>query len=68
VALAAPRGREHIVDVGRPDLDARLPRMLERLLNAQGRADLLHPHPGWTLQQARDDLERLLGRLISKTA
>jgi len=58
------RGRERIVDVGMPDVGGQLPRGLERLLNAQGRADLAQPRPGWTPQQVLVDLERLLGKQI----
>lgn len=62
--LIDPEGRERILDVGMPDVGSRLPHILEKLLNAQGRADLTHPQAGWTLQQALDDLERLLGHQI----
>lgn len=65
--LIDSRGHERILDVGMPDMGARLPRALERLLNAQGRADHTHPQAGWTLQQALDDLERLLGRQIHQS-
>jgi protein SCO1/2 len=57
-------GHERILSVGMPNLSARLPRTLQALLNAQGRADLKRPQAGWTLSQALDDLERLLGRQI----
>jgi protein SCO1/2 len=62
--LIDPRGHERILDVGMPTIGPRLPHALESLLNAQGRADLSHPQGGWTLQQALDDLERLLGQHI----
>jgi protein SCO1 len=62
--LIDQQGRERILDVGMPEIGKRIPMTLEHLLNAQGRADLAHPQPGWTLQQAFDDLERLLGRHI----
>jgi protein SCO1/2 len=62
--LIDPREHERILDVGMPDIGTRLPHTLEMLLNAQGRTDLTHPQAGWTLQQALDDLERLLGRHI----
>lgn len=66
--LIDARGRERILDVGMPDVGPRLPKALARLLNAQGRADLAHPQPGWTLRQAIDDLERILGKQISSQA
>lgn len=66
--LVDAQGRERIVDVGMPDVGPRLPRALAQLLNAQGRADLAHPRPGWTLPQALDDLERLLGRRVTPTS
>ena len=62
--LIDARGRERILDVGMPDLGPRLPRPLEKLLNAEGRSDLTHPQAGWTPQQALDDLERLLGHPV----
>jgi protein SCO1/2 len=62
--LLDSRGHERIVDVGMPDPGTRLPRSLERLLNAQGRADLARPQPGRTLEQALDDIERLLGHRL----
>jgi protein SCO1/2 len=62
--LIDAKGRERIVDVGMPDIGPRLPRALAALLDAEGRADLAHPQPGWTLDQALDDLESLLGRQI----
>ncbi len=62
--LIDARGRERIVDVGMPELGGRLPDALDALLNAQGKADLAHPQPGWTVEQALGDLERLLGRHI----
>jgi protein SCO1/2 len=62
--LIDARGRERIVDVGMPVGAGPLPHALQQLLNAEGRKDLAGPHPGWTLQQARDDLERLLGRRL----
>lgn len=63
--LIDAQGRERIVDVGIPHVGQHLPKALATLLNAQGRADLAHPQPGWTLRQAVDDLERILGKQIS---
>ncbi len=62
--LIDARGHERIVDVGMPDTGGRLPPALRQLLNAEGRNELTHPQAGWTLQEARNDLERLLGRQI----
>lgn len=58
--LIDTRGHERIVDVGMPDTGGRLPPALRKLLNAQGHNDLTEPHAGWTLRQARNDLERLV--------
>lgn len=61
--LAAGRSGATVAFGGR-----QLPKALATLLNAQGRADLAHPQPGWTLGQARDDLERILGeQILSQT-
>jgi cytochrome oxidase Cu insertion factor (SCO1/SenC/PrrC family) len=57
-------GHERILDVGMPQLGPRLPTALSRLLNADGRSDLMHPRAGWTIRQALDDLSRLAGRPI----
>jgi protein SCO1/2 len=62
--LIDARGHERIVDVGIPEISEHVPQALTALLNAQGRDDLTHPRPGWTPQQALDDLQRLLGRPI----
>lgn len=62
--LIDAQGRERIVDVGMPDTGPQLPPALGKLLNAQGRHDVTHPQAGWTVQQALDDLGRLLGRRI----
>jgi protein SCO1/2 len=59
--LLDPRGHERILDVGMADAGAHLPHTLETLLDAQGRADLKHPQPGWTVEQALNDVKRLLG-------
>lgn len=58
--LLDAQGRERILDVGMADVGTRLPHALETLLNAEGRADLAHPQPGWTVEQGLDDVERLL--------
>jgi protein SCO1/2 len=57
-------GQERVVDVGMPHVGTSLPRVLGGLLNPEGRTDLAHPEPGWTVTQALDDVERLLGRPI----
>jgi cytochrome oxidase Cu insertion factor (SCO1/SenC/PrrC family) len=62
--LVDAAGRERIVDVGMPHLRTDLPRALSRLLNAEGHSDLIHPRPGWTVEQALDDVEHLLGHPI----
>lgn len=62
--LIDSRGHERILDVGMPAVGPRLPRALNRLLDAQGRSDLAHPSAGWTVRQALDDLGRLAGERI----
>jgi protein SCO1/2 len=62
--LLGPDGRERIVDVGMPDTGGHLPRVLLRLLNAQGRRNLAHPQAGWTIRAALDDIGYLVGRRI----
>jgi protein SCO1/2 len=65
--LVDPQGNERIVDVGMPTPGSRLPHALSRLLNAEGRRDLTYPRAGWTVQQALDDVGRLLGQNIPLT-
>jgi cytochrome oxidase Cu insertion factor (SCO1/SenC/PrrC family) len=62
--LIDAQGHERIIDVGMPDTGAHLPLALSKLLNAEGRGDLTHPQAGWTVQEALDDLGRLLGQRI----
>jgi hypothetical protein len=63
--LIDQRGRERILDVGTPDMGGSLPHAVRTLLDTEGRHDLAAPQAGWTIRQARDDIERLLGRSIS---
>ena len=51
-------GRERVLDIGMPTTGS-VPAALRRLLDAQGRADLAHPQPGWTVAQALADVRRL---------
>jgi protein SCO1 len=58
------RGHERIAIIGMPDVHGALAERLKRLLSVNGRSNLAHPRAGWTVQQALDDLGRLLGRTI----
>jgi protein SCO1/2 len=57
--LIDKQGHERIVDGGMADVDA-LPATLKRLLSAEGRHDLAHPTPGWTITDATHDIDYLL--------
>jgi protein SCO1/2 len=54
-------GRERILDVGMPAIEVPLPRVLQRLLNAEGRRDLASSPTGWTVEQGLDDIGYLVG-------
>ena len=47
-----------------PDTGQRLSHVLLDLLNKQGRRNLAHPDPGWTIKGGLDDIGHLLGRTI----
>jgi len=58
------RGHERAAIIGMPDVHGKLAERLRRLLSATGRHNLARPEAGWTVQQALDDVGRLLGRTI----
>jgi protein SCO1/2 len=58
------RGHERIAIVGMPDVHGKLAPRLKHLLSTIGRTNLAHPQAGWTVQQALDDVGRLVGRTI----
>jgi protein SCO1/2 len=66
--LLDARGHERIVDVGMPDVGGHVSRVLRGLLNKQGRSDLAHPEPGWTVRQGLNDVGYLLARRIAPPA
>jgi protein SCO1/2 len=57
-------GRERTAIVGMPDVHGTLSQRLTRLLSRSGRNNLAHPQAGWTVQEALDDIGRLLGTTI----
>jgi protein SCO1/2 len=58
------RGHERVAETGTPRLGTLAP-VLRGLLDDQGRRDLTHAGPGWTIQQGLDDVGYVLGRRIS---
>ena len=58
------RGHWRIAVIGMPSVHGRLAPRLARLLGKTGLHNLVHPEAGWTVQQALDDLGRLLGHRI----
>jgi protein SCO1/2 len=58
------RGHERIAVIGMPNVHGKLSPRLERRLGATGRRNLMHPVAGWTVEQALNDLGRLLGKRI----
>jgi cytochrome oxidase Cu insertion factor (SCO1/SenC/PrrC family) len=58
------RGHWRIAVIGMPNVHGRLAARLKRLLGATGLHNLAHPEAAWTVQQALDDLGRLLGHHI----
>jgi protein SCO1 len=61
--LLDKQGDERIVDGGMVTIDA-LPARLTRLLSKDGRHDLAHPSPGWTMPDAIRDIAYLLGTTL----
>ena len=59
-----PLGRWRIADIGMPNTHGRLDPRLKRLLGATGLANLARPAPGWTVQDALNDLGRLVGKRV----
>jgi protein SCO1/2 len=64
VFLVDERGRERIAIIGMPNVHGRLGASLERRLGTTGRRNLRHPEAAWTVEQALNDLGRLLGKRI----
>jgi protein SCO1 len=60
-----PGGRWRIADIGMPNTHGRLDPRLKRLLGATGLGNLERPAPGWTVQDALNDLGRLVGRRVA---
>ena len=58
------QGRLRVAMVGTPNLHGRLSARLKRRLRGRGLIYLTRPVAGWSVAQALDDLERLLGREI----
>lgn len=58
------RGHWRIAVIGMPNVHGRLAPRLKRLLRATGLQNLARPQAAWTVQQALDDLGRLLGHRI----
>ena len=58
------RGHERIAVIGMPDVHGHLSAPLEHLLGATGLHNLMHPVAGWSVEQALNDLGRLLGKRI----
>jgi protein SCO1/2 len=59
-----PASRERVVLPGAPALTTGLPPSLAKLLSAEGRNELGHPHGPWTVRQALTNLGALLGRRL----
>jgi thiol-disulfide isomerase/thioredoxin len=59
-----PAGNERVEDVGMPDVQGHLSKVLRSLLNENGQHNLAHPQLAWTARDAMDDIDHLLGRTI----
>jgi cytochrome oxidase Cu insertion factor (SCO1/SenC/PrrC family) len=58
------RGHWRIAVIGLPNVHGQLAERLKRRLKPAGLRALAHPRAGWTVQQALEDLGRLLGHRI----
>lgn len=58
------QGHWRIAVIGMPNVRGKLAPRLKRLLGATGLHNLVRPEAAWTVQQALDDLGRLLGRRV----
>lgn len=64
IFIIDPHGQERIVDDGMPQISGPLPVPLHRLLDAQGRRNLVHPELPWTAAEILEDLDYLMGRNV----
>ena len=58
------RGHERIAMIGMPNTHGKLDARLRRLLEGKGLRNLAQPQAAWTVEQALNDLGRLLARRI----
>jgi cytochrome c biogenesis protein CcmG/thiol:disulfide interchange protein DsbE len=59
-----PAGDERIVISGMPAMEGKLSPALHKLLDAEGRHNLVHPETPWTASQLMEDMDWLMNRRI----